>query len=443
MLKKTILLLLIGCIAISGFAQKNKRKANQKSPKNTYFIMLINGEETPAASYCPNDTIVFDFKSLDPNITDYTYCWKADYHVDTICNISPIFLSFPSVNNYKISLFFEIYLENDSIVKDTLINTVNIDYIRTVLETNVCEGRNISVVNSFGDTLTYTNVLGDILTPWDTLKSASGCDSLIRWHIIMDSYILEEYSISSCDSVIWGDIIVKRPLSSEGDYTTIVERLFYAENPDISCDTLKVLTITIIDTAHLEIIFDQDAFCSGEDMGGSIELETNFTAFDWTYLDKDSLFTVYDKTINIEYPGYYRVLAYMNTSLYDTLPGLRIVNCFQIADTLVEDCPLIIPNVITPNGDGSNDVFGIKKLNPVRANEFSVYDRWGNRVFHQKNYKCIFKDNKYLNEEDAFAGISQSGQKLPDGTYFYAFKYESIPKDKRKTYTGIIVILRE
>jgi gliding motility-associated-like protein len=106
----------------------------------------------------------------------------------------------------------------------------------------------------------------------------------------------------------------------------------------------------------------------------------------------------------------------------------------------VEDCDLIIPNVITPNGDGMNDVLGIKKLNPKRPNELTIYDRWGKTVFHQKNYKCVFKGNEYLNKEEAFEGLSQSGQKLPEGTYYYAFKYDAIPKVKK--YTGTIVILR-
>jgi gliding motility-associated-like protein len=176
-------------------------------------------------------------------------------------------------------------------------------------------------------------------------------------------------------------------------------------------------------------------------MGGTISLETNFTAFDWTYIDGDSLWTVFFKIILIEYPGYYHVLAYMDTSLYDTLPDLRIVNCSLMADTLVTDCKLVIPNVITPGGNGSNDFLGIKKLNPLRENELTIYDRWGKSVFHQKNYKCIFKGSDYVNTEEAFKGLSRGGQKLPDGTYYYAFKYASIPEKDRKTYTGVISII--
>jgi gliding motility-associated-like protein len=133
----------------------------------------------------------------------------------------------------------------------------------------------------------------------------------------------------------------------------------------------------------------------------------------------------------------------MDTSLYDTLTDLRIVNCYKTEEKLVEDCPLVIPNVFTPDGDGYNDYFAIRKLNLQRENELIIYDRWRKNVFQQKNYKCHFKDSKYYNTEEAFTGLSRGGQNLPEGTYYYAFKYNAIPKKKAKTYTGIVTILRD
>jgi gliding motility-associated-like protein len=263
--------------------------------------------------------------------------------------------------------------------------------------------------------------------------------------------------------VIWGDIIAKRPPDRDGDYTDTLRRVFRAIDPDISCDTLKILTFTIIDTAYIKILeFNHDAFCSGDDPNGTIELETNFTAFNWIInwtnkpdvwnSDKDSIFTKYEKDINggdldgknidITYSGWYYVMGYMDTTLYETLTDLRIVNDCSIlmADTIVEDCTLIIPNVITPNGDKINDVLGIKKLNPHRENDLTIYDRWGKNVFHQKNYKCVYRGGQYENDAEAFDGKSRGGGDLPEGTYYYAFKYDAI--SKAKTYTGTILILR-
>ncbi|MCL2167878.1 MAG: gliding motility-associated C-terminal domain-containing protein [Lentimicrobiaceae bacterium] len=471
MLKKITLLLIISSLVVCGFAQKPKRKSIAKAPKNGYFEMTINGCTTQNETYCPYSEITFNSEPLDTNIKIIKYCWYNQYHSINLCDssdITPITLSFPiiepepNITTFSVELYIEFETSTDTTpVLDTLTlsSIVKIDYFRTTLDTTVCQGRDITITtNTHGDTTFYNVQSKELYTLWDTLKSVSecGCDSLVRWHIIINPYVKNDdppYTISSCDSVIWyvdnhrdpvDTVIIKRPDGHEGDYDYTIERVFYSNSlePCCDCDTIIRLTVTIIDTAQLKIIFKQEAFCAGDDMGGNLELETNFTAFDWTYLDKDSSFTVLEKSIEIEYPGYYFVLAYMDTSLYDTL-NIRIVccSCSDTASQRVDDCPLIIPNIITPNDDKMNDVFGIKKLNPVRENELTISDRWGKTVFHQKNYQCIYKNNGFLNDENAFKGLSRDGRKLPDGTYYYAFKYASIPKGQ--TYTGVLTILRD
>jgi len=448
MFRKIILLLIVSSIAVSGFAQKSKQKSNT-NPSNSYFRMLIDGEFTPAANYCPGDSITFDFVVLDPNIT-YTFCWYDNYYRDLICDVTPIsftfpvIFSYPEVNQYTVSIFFEIHTEGAPTIFDTITTTVNIDYPRTIFNVAACQGRDITIsTNTHGD-LIFPNIQTNQVTPWDTLQSASGCDSLVRWEITVEPYTIQRYEIISCGEVRWGDLVITRPPDYFGDYITEVERFFLAKNPDSACDTLKILTVTIIDEPELFLLFDQEAFCRGEEPLGVFELFTNFTAFDWVFYNKKrgTTFTIIESpNLEINEAGHYSVMAYMDTSLYKVLTDLRITNCFLSVDTLVEDCALIIPDIITPNGDGINDILGIRKLNLDRDNELTIYDRWGKSVFHQKNYKCIFKDQQYFNTEDAFAGLSRGGQKLPDGTYYYAFIYDAFPK--KKTYSGTIVILRE
>jgi gliding motility-associated-like protein len=42
---------------------------------------------------------------------------------------------------------------------------------------------------------------------------------------------------------------------------------------------------------------------------------------------------------------------------------------------------LFMPNSFTPNGDGNNDVFRIPPGVSLKLKEFSIYDRWGERIF--------------------------------------------------------------
>ena len=71
----------------------------------------------------------------------------------------------------------------------------------------------------------------------------------------------------------------------------------------------------------------------------------------------------------------------------------------------VDQCDTKIPNVMTPNGDGKNDNFHIFGVEGYRGSSLKVFDRWGNLVFEDDDYK-----NNWDAKDNA------------DGTYFYIFK---------------------
>ena len=49
--------------------------------------------------------------------------------------------------------------------------------------------------------------------------------------------------------------------------------------------------------------------------------------------------------------------------------------------------PFHIPNVITPNNDGDNDTFEIQGLGKFVSNEITIFNRYGDHVLEQTNYK--------------------------------------------------------
>ncbi len=55
----------------------------------------------------------------------------------------------------------------------------------------------------------------------------------------------------------------------------------------------------------------------------------------------------------------------------------------EIFITILHD--LLMPNAFTPNGDGHNDVFRIPAVTDINLQEFSIYDRWGKKVFSTAN----------------------------------------------------------
>jgi gliding motility-associated-like protein len=78
------------------------------------------------------------------------------------------------------------------------------------------------------------------------------------------------------------------------------------------------------------------------------------------------------------------------------------------------DCDFV-PNGITPNGDGLNDelVFDILLNNPASEfpdNEIIIFNRWGDVVYQAKPYNNDWR------------GTNQSGNELPQGTYYYILR---------------------
>lgn len=63
-----------------------------------------------------------------------------------------------------------------------------------------------------------------------------------------------------------------------------------------------------------------------------------------------------------------------------------------------------IPNVITPNNDGTNDELDLSGLG---VNRIEIYNRWGRKVYEK---------NMYLKE---WHGQNMQGNQLPDSTYYY------------------------
>lgn len=67
---------------------------------------------------------------------------------------------------------------------------------------------------------------------------------------------------------------------------------------------------------------------------------------------------------------------------------------------------IVIPNTFSPNGDGINDTWYIEGLDSYPESETSVFNRYGQLVFHAAGYSRAW-DGRY------------NGKSLPAGTYYY------------------------
>lgn len=100
-------------------------------------------------------------------------------------------------------------------------------------------------------------------------------------------------------------------------------------------------------------------------------------------------------------------------------------------DMSVVQCPPPSPTeVITPNEDGYNDTWRINNIEFYPDNEVFIFDRWGQRVYHKKEY-----DNK-----DGW-DVKYIGTNLPVSTYYYVLKI-TFEKSEEQVFKGPISVFR-
>ncbi len=110
---------------------------------------------------------------------------------------------------------------------------------------------------------------------------------------------------------------------------------------------------------------------------------------------------------------------------------LRVFNSFGCEDfdtvviTVAAFENVDIPNLITPNNDGHNDVWDLSILPGHDSATVSVINRWGKEVFKSISYKNNW-EGTYEN------------QPLPDGSYLYIIE----SKETFGTLKGTLIILR-
>ncbi|MBR1550002.1 MAG: gliding motility-associated C-terminal domain-containing protein [Bacteroidales bacterium] len=105
--------------------------------------------------------------------------------------------------------------------------------------------------------------------------------------------------------------------------------------------------------------------------------------------------------------------------LHHTGPYGLPVDCYDSVEktiTIVNDW-LQFPNLVTPNGDGINDIWKVVNLlecGMYSMNELWVYSAWGSLVYHAKN---ITKEEEFWDPEETNS---------PDGTYYFRFSARSL-----------------
>jgi gliding motility-associated-like protein len=88
--------------------------------------------------------------------------------------------------------------------------------------------------------------------------------------------------------------------------------------------------------------------------------------------------------------------------------------------------PMIVHNIITPNGDGFNDRWIIEGIEEFQNNSITIFNRWGDEINSFEGYD---------NASRVWNGTNVRNERVPDGTYFYILKIRNVGD-----YTGWIYV---
>ena len=105
---------------------------------------------------------------------------------------------------------------------------------------------------------------------------------------------------------------------------------------------------------------------------------------------------------------------------------MQVEDCDTIPVVVRPVPPIVIPNVITPNGDGNNDILIIEGSDGLSLS-IRIFNRWGKEVWDGSG-----RDIRWI-------GRNNDSNVLTDGVYYY--EMIRIGPGVSETYTGYVQVL--
>ncbi|PKP51152.1 MAG: hypothetical protein CVT95_01505 [Bacteroidetes bacterium HGW-Bacteroidetes-12] len=301
----------------------------------------------------------------------------------------------------------------DSVITTTL--TVN-PTIVTPGNAAICQGDSILLGGAF------QTVAG---TYYDSLTTSLGCDSIISTILTVNpigtisvnsilpicfgSPIVLSATGSGNGTITWysdaaGTIVIGTGSPLSINPTSIGTFTFYANETGTCSSGIDSVTVVVggvqaVINASLTtgpaplVVF----FGNGSSTGSGV-------SYAWDFGD-GATDTVFQPSHTYNTLGSYTVTLIVTDGF-----------CSDTATVIIDvfgESSILIPNVFTPNGDGSNDFFSVFGENLIEV-KGEIFNRWGQKMF------------AWDNVNGKWDGRTLSGNEVPDGTYFYIIEAKGV-----------------
>ncbi len=316
-------------------------------------------------------------------------------------------------------------------------NTKIVDVIPTFTDftDSICEGLSLQVGQSI-----YTETGLSV----DTLQNRLGCDSIVTFDltVFQDPSITPDFAITetTCSYSEDGAFTLNSIDNGIPPYTLFFNGL-EAQNmiSNLASGTYPLLIIDDVGCTHeSEIIItspNEYTLSLGEDievnLGEEITIEINSNGTT-SQINFNSPYEI--ECLDSDCTEF-NITPFQNGQV--GIQGISELNCIA-EDSIQIKVNRIIdvyqPTIFSPNGDNLNDNFGLYINNKIfkSLSKFSIYDRWGNRVYHIENI-----DSNITNLWDG----TFNGQQVLQGVYSYIAEIELIDSSI-EIISGSVTLLR-
>jgi trimeric autotransporter adhesin len=200
------------------------------------------------------------------------------------------------------------------------------------------------------------------------------------------------------------------PLNDSGDYSLVIRYK--------NCPSSSSIHITVYPPVELVNVTTEQVI----PIGGSIRLNAAGALF-YLWAPSDG---------SLSNPAIDSPIASPTESTVYTVLGINQWGCrdsAQVSISVDNNIQEFVPTAFTPNGDGKNDVFRILNMKYGKLIDFSVFNRWGQLIYH--------------NSLDAQQGWDGTFRGVPQemGVYNYSITIEG-PDGKPKYFRGDVTLIR-
>ena len=340
--------------------------------------------------------------SASPELFDQNICCSNGGGVIPIMDLNGSY----TIDSLTVSICYEILKPNagDDASSDICNSAGSIIDLNSLLSTDANLGGIFEEITSSGSFDAATGVFdasGLAAGTYDFMYIANGYNSTSDTASLMMTVkptSMEDIDLIICDSEIpymWNGL----NLVSSGSYSVNLTNT-------LGCDSLLTLHLTVKELELPVVSSNSPVSCPGELLTFSVD-EIPGAEYEWFGPNGYSSQSTFNQLEFLqEMSGTYGVYYTLNSCVSETtLIDLAVETVFEITD-------FDFPNVLTVNGDDINDYIDVEKyVGHCESFTLTIRDRWGVIVYNQER------------GDAAFSGKALTGDKLPEGVYFYTFSY--------------------